>query len=146
MTAERGFTLVEILVATSILAVGFVAVATAFRYATASAESGRGETIATFLAEQRIESLKSATLADWTSPLLDAGVTREPYGSISNAPGYRRDTAIDDYGGDDCAAAAPAVVTCKRVRVTVYYRPVTAAGGLHQERRVDLLTVLVARA
>lgn len=145
MKAGSGFSLVEILVAISVLAIGFVAVATGFQYATGSVETGRGETVATFLAEQRIESLKSLALADWTSPLLAAGVTREAYGSIPNAPGYRRDTAIDDYGGDDCTAAGPAAVTCKRVRVTVRYRPVAGTGGTQGERRVDLLTVLVAR-
>lgn len=145
MRAGSGFSLVEILVATSVLAIGLVAVLTGFQYATGSVETGRGETIATFLAEERIESLKSLALADWTSPLLAAGVTREAYGSIPNAPGHRRDTAIDDYGGDDCTDAAPAAVTCKRVRVTVQYRPVAGAGGTQGERRVELLTVLVAR-
>ena len=145
MRAASGFSLVEILVATSVLAIGFVAVATGFQYATVSVETGRGETAATFLAEQRLESLRSLALADWTSPLLAAGVTREAYGSIPNAPGYRRDTAIDNYGGDDCTDAASTAVTCKRVRVTVHYRSVAGAGGIQGERRVDLLTVLVVR-
>lgn len=143
MNLARGFSLVEILVATSVLAIGLVAVATSLQYATVSVEVGRAETGATFLAEQRIESLKSQALADWTSPNLVAGVTAEPYGAIAGAPSYRRDTAIADFGGGDCADAAPTTITCKRVRVTVYYRP--AAGGGGQERRVDLITVLVSR-
>ncbi len=146
MTAARGFSLVEILVATSVLAVGLVAVATGLQYATGSVDLGRRETGATFLAEQRMESLKSAALADWASPALAAGTTSEPYGAILSAPDYRRDTAIADLGGDACMDLAPVATTCKRVRVTVYYRFVAGTGGPNQERRVDLLTVLVARS
>jgi prepilin-type N-terminal cleavage/methylation domain-containing protein len=146
VTAARGFSLVEILVATFILAVGLVAVATGLQYATSSVDIGRRETVATFLAEQRMESLRSSALADWASPVLVAGISSEPYGAIPGAPGYRRDTAVSDLGGDDCTDPAPVATTCKRVRVTVYYRPVTGTGGVDQERRVDLLTVLVSRA
>ena len=138
-----GFSLVELLIATSVLAVGLLAVATGFQFATESVEAGRGHTVATFLAEQRIEAVKSLALLDWTDPRLAAGVTAEAYGAIPDAPGYRRDTQIADYGGNDCADAAPAVVACKRVRVTVRYRPL--ADGAGRERQVDLLTVLVAR-
>ena len=145
MSAARGFSLVEVLVAASVLAVGLVAVATGFQYAAGSVEAGRGETVATFLAEQRIESLKSQALADWTSPLLAAGLTAEAYGTIPKAPGFRRDTEIADYGGGHCADAAPAVVLCKRVRVTVSYRLVAGAGGVTAERPVELLTVLAFR-
>jgi hypothetical protein len=143
---DRGASLAEILVATCILSFGLVAVATGFQYATSSADVGRGETIAVFLAEQRIESLKSAALADWSSSLLAAGARPEPYGMLADAPRHRRQTVIDDYGGADCADAAPAMVTCKRVRVTVYYRSVAGGAGIDQERRVDLVTVLVARS
>jgi len=138
-----GFSLVELLIATSVLAVGLLAVATGFQFATESVEAGRGHTVATFLAEQRIEAVKSLALVDWTDLRLAAGVTTEAFGAIPDAPGYRRDTQIADYGGNDCADAAPAVVACKRVRVTVRYRPL--ADGAGRERQVDLLTVLVAR-
>ena len=143
MTGAAGFSLVELLIATSILAVGLVAVAAGFQFATESVEAGRGHTVATFLAEQRIEAVKSLALLDWTDPRLATGVTAEAYGAIPDAPGYRRDTQIADYGGNDCADAAPAVVACKRVRVTVRYR--LLADGAGREQQVDLLTVLVAR-
>ena len=145
-SGNQGTSLAEILVATCVLSLGLVAVATGLQYATSSADLGRGETIAAFLAERRIESLKSAALADWTSPLLAAGVTAEAYGMLTEAPRHRRETVIADYGGAGCADAAPALVTCKRVRVTVYYRPLAGAGGIDRERRVDLVTVLAARS
>jgi prepilin-type N-terminal cleavage/methylation domain-containing protein len=68
MSAERGFTLVEILVATAIIMVGLVAVATGFQFATSGVATGRGETIATFLAEQRIEQLKTVAMSNFHGP------------------------------------------------------------------------------
>ena len=145
MSDARGFSLVEILVATCVLSVGLVALATGLLYATNSVEAGRRETAATFLAEQRLELLKSLALTDWSSALLAAGATREGYGTLAGAPLYRRDTTISDWGGPGCADAAPAAVTCKRVRVAVSYRLVAGAGGVTAERHVELLTVLAFR-
>lgn len=146
MTAERGSSLIEILVAASVLAVGLVGVATGLQYATSSADLGRRETVATFLAERQLESLRGAALADWASPSLSAGTRFEPYGAIPGAPRYRRETSIVDLGGEDCTDPGRVPPTCKRVRVTVAYRPVTGTGGIGGERRVDVLTVLVTRA
>jgi prepilin-type N-terminal cleavage/methylation domain-containing protein len=144
VTGARGFTLVEILVATLILSVGIVAVASGLHYAMGGVEVGRGETAAVFLAEQRLETLKSAALEEWSSALLQAGTAVEAYGTIVNAARYRRETVVADHAGRDCATGAPATLACKRVRVTVSYRPVSGGGGPH-ERRVDLVTVLVPR-
>ena len=80
---DRGFTLGEVLVATFVLAIGLVGIATGFQYATSGVELGRGETTAAFLAEQRLEWLKSRALTNWTSATLEAGVTTEGYGSIA---------------------------------------------------------------
>ena len=57
--AQAGFTLVEMLAATAIVAIGLVAVAMAFQYAISGIEAGRGETMATFLVEAKLEELKS---------------------------------------------------------------------------------------
>jgi prepilin-type N-terminal cleavage/methylation domain-containing protein len=137
---ERGFTLGEVLVATFVLAIGLVGIATGFQYATSGIELGRGETTAAFLAEQRLEWLKSLALTSWTSTALEAGTTTEGYGSIVDAALYRRVTTISDSPGGPCAAS------CKLVRVTVFYRPVTGRGQLDQERRLDVVTMLVARS
>ena len=69
----RGFTLAEVLVATFVLSIGLLAVATGFQYATSGVETGRGETQATFLAEQRLEQLKNLALTNWGSATLAEG-------------------------------------------------------------------------
>jgi prepilin-type N-terminal cleavage/methylation domain-containing protein len=137
--AQRGFTLVEVLVATFVLSIGLVAVATGFQYATSGVESGRGETTATFLAEQRLEGLRAVAVTNFSDATLNAGTTTEAYGTIASAAAYRRVTTIADNPGGVCTA------NCKRVQVTVFYRPVTSRGQLDEERRVDLITIFVAR-
>jgi prepilin-type N-terminal cleavage/methylation domain-containing protein len=138
-SGERGFTLTEVLVAAFVLAVGLTAVVTGLQYARSGLEAARGETMAAFLAEQRLEHLKATSLVSWSAMDLHAGTTVEDYGSIAGASAYRRETTIaDDPGG-------PCVEGCKLARVTVSYRPVTARGQLDQERRLDLVTMLVSR-
>jgi Tfp pilus assembly protein PilV len=137
---ERGFSLGEVLVATLVLAIGLVGIATGLQYATSGVEIGKGETTAAFLAEQRLEWLKALALANWASSTLKPGTTMEGYGSIADASFYRRVTTITDSPGGTCAA------NCKLVQVTVFYRPVTERGQLDQERRLDVSTMLVTRS
>lgn len=140
MRGARGHSLAEVLVASCVLSVGLAAVAAALQYAAGAVDAGRAETAAVLLAEDRLELLRSAALADWSHALLVPGTTREEYGAIDGAPAFRRETTVSDRGGPGCADAAPTSVTCKTARVAVAYRP--ASGG---ERRVELATVLAPR-
>lgn len=140
MRDARGHSLAEVLVAACVLSVGLAAVATALQYAAGAVDEGRAETAAVLLAEDRLELLRSAALADWSHGLLAPGITREAYGAIAGAPGFRRETTVSDRGGPGCGDPAPTSVTCKTARVAVSYRP--ASGG---ERRVELATVLAPR-
>ena len=140
MRREGGFTLAEVLVATFIIAIGLSAVATGFQYATSGVATGKGETTAVFLTEQRLEQLKALALTDWTNAALNAGTTTEAYGTIANAAAYRRVTTITNSPGGTCTA------NCKQVQVSVFYKPVTGRGQLDQERRVDVITMLVSRS
>ena len=143
---EAGFTLAEMLVATTIVAIGFVAVAAAFQYALSGIEAGRGETTATFLAEHKLEELKAIALVDWTHSALSAATTIEycpPTGghctATATAGSYRRATTVTDDAGQTCTTS------CKVVHVSVFYRPVTGLGQLDQERRIDLFTIFASR-
>ena len=144
--AEAGFTLAEMLAATAIVAVGLLAVALALQYALSGIEVGRGETAATFLAEDKLEALKSTALIAWDHPSLAAATTTEfclPTGddcSPMPRPGsYRRSTTVTPGLGGTCAA------DCKIVRVTVFYNAVTGEGQMNQERRLDVVTLFAAR-
>lgn len=153
---ERGFTLAEVLVATVVIMVGLVAVATGFQFATSGVATGRSETAAAFLAEQRLETLKATAISDFDG--LVAGTTTEfcqtsdigatgsncQTSAITGTAAYERTTTItDNPGGFGCSGTPPEI--CKRIRVSVTYRPVTAAGDLSQERMVDLFALVAPR-
>lgn len=168
-TNERGFTLAEVLVATFIIVVGLVALASGFQFATSGVATGRGETIASFLAEQRLEQLKAIAMTNyygppagpaWTAPLTLAGGTTTTefcqttnIGStgtncqttaITGVASYTRTTRItDNPGGTGCTGVAPLV--CKRIWVNVTYRPVTTRGDVSQTRSVDVYAVVAPR-
>lgn len=154
----RGFTLAEVLVATAILTIGLVAVATGFQYATSGVATGRGETAAVFLAEQRLEQLKAQAMTNFAA--LAAGAPTTEYclsgnigGGSTNCqatpvagPSYTRTTTITDIvDGSAGCPAPPLPVGCKEVRVQISYRPVTSSGDLSQQRTVDVFTVLAPR-
>lgn len=139
MRNERGSSLAEVMVATLVLSVGVVAVVAGLQFATGGVEHGRGETTATLLAEARLEELKALALADWNHATLSAGTTTEGFGAMAEAPQHRRVTVIVQSPGGLCGER------CRLIRVTVFYRPVTAQGQLNEERRVDVATLLVSR-
>jgi prepilin-type N-terminal cleavage/methylation domain-containing protein len=143
---DPGFTLVEVLVAMFVITTGLVAVAIGLQYATTGVDTGRRETTATFLAEEKVEQLKAVALVDWTNAALDPGPTTEycpPAGSGCTGTAatgfYRRVTTITSNPGGTCTE------TCKLVMVTVFYRPISARGALDEERRVDLFFMLASR-
>ena len=135
---QAGFTLAEILVACAIISMGLVAVATGFGFGVDGVEAGRQQSMAVFLAEQRIEQAKELAmrqtgLVQLTSTNLPA---TEAYGSISGASSYRRTTTITN---------TPGGVVGARVDVSVFYRPVTGRGVLATERSVALSIFLASR-
>jgi type II secretory pathway pseudopilin PulG len=58
-SSEHGFSIVEVLVATLIMATGVLAMAQMFGIATQSNNAGRANTYATLLAEQKLEQLRA---------------------------------------------------------------------------------------
>ena len=143
---REGFTLAEILVATAIIAVGLVGLAVGLQHGLSGIEIGRGETLAIFLLEDRIEQLRSLALVDWTNLALQPGTTTEycrpSSGDCSATPtptSFRRTTTVT--AGTETACTAQ----CKIVSVAVFYRPITVMGQLDQERRVDVSALFVSR-
>ncbi len=147
------------LVATAILTIGLVAIATGFQYATSGVATGGGETAAVFLAEQRIEQLKAEAMTNFAAAALAAGAVTEfclsgqPGGTACGAtavagPSYTRLTTVTDVAAGGAGAPCPGPplpLSCKQVHVRVTYQPVTGSGDLSQRRSVDLFTVLAPR-
>jgi len=164
IASERGFTLAEVLVAVLIIMVGLVAVASGFQYANNGVATGRGETMAVFLAEQRIEQLKMIAINNydgpWTAPLtLQTGSTTTEYcqstnigattsncqtTSFTGTTTYTRVTTVTDNPGGTGCTGAPLI--CKRIKVSVTYRPVTSSGDVSQTRTVDVYAVVAPRS
>lgn len=137
---EAGFTLAEILIAVAVISLGLVGVAAGFLYAVGGLEAGRQQTAAVFLAEQRMEQLKSGALNNFLN-VTTANYPNEAYGAISNngnpMPNYRRTVTIID--------APAALADTKLVEVIVFYRPVVGFGVLATERQVTLTALLTDR-
>lgn len=138
--------MVELLTAMTVIVVGLLATVAAFQYGLSGIETGRGESAATFLVEHRLEELKALALLDWANSALQAGTLTEycqppdpDCSAMPSPPSLRRTTTIID-GVGTCTTRCKKVVT-----VSVFYRAVSAAGQLDQERRVDASTMFVSR-
>jgi prepilin-type N-terminal cleavage/methylation domain-containing protein len=130
-SADSGFTLVEALVATAILTVGVTAAAAGFQQALHAVETGREQTTALFLAEQRLEQVKAGALRDFDG----ITTTNYPEDPVAGFPRFRRVVEITP----NPAGIADTV----RVEVVVTYRPL--GGPSPGPRAVTLVTVLSRR-
>src|SRR2546426_12548316 len=65
---DKGFTLAEVLVATAFIAITAGAIGVGFMQGTGSVETGRQQTTAVYLAEQRLEQLKAWSLNSTGGP------------------------------------------------------------------------------
>jgi prepilin-type N-terminal cleavage/methylation domain-containing protein len=131
-SAHPGFTLVEALVATAIVTVGLTAVAAGFQQALHAAETGREQTTALFLAEQRLEQVKARALQDFD------GVTTANFPGEDPVAGFARFRRVVEI------TPGPAgIADTVRVDVTVIYRPL--GGPSPGPRAVTLITVLSRR-
>jgi len=140
MHDQRGFTLAEVLLAVAIIAIGLVAVTTGFGIATTGVETGRQQTVAVLLAEQRVEHLRSRIVADFADPAVASGTTQEAYDTIPNGASFRRQTVIGDLDAD-----LDGVADMKRLTVDVFYRLITERGTLQAERQVRLVNIVSRR-
>ena len=140
MSNQRGMTLVELLVAVFIITTGLVAIGAGFQIATSGVAAGQQQTTATFLAEQRLESIKSYGVStNGTQGFANITSTNFPateaYGTITNYTTYRRTTTI----------TSPTATT-KRITVSVFWRPVAVSSTTNPERSVTVSVMLTSRS
>ena len=144
---ESGFTLTEILIAVAIIMIGLVAVMQSLPISTQGMDVGRRNSTGLFLAEQKIEQIKSWSLSA-TAPqgfaTLAAGGT-----CFTDANGPCKNDAVNtiagypEYSRTVTVAAGPTATTWL-VRVQVSYPQLTARGvatGTH----VDVATLIAQR-
>jgi Tfp pilus assembly protein PilV len=137
---DAGFTVAEILVAMSVLTVALTGLLTAMTFGIAEVDAARLSTAALFLAEQRLEHVRSfaasANAGQGWANTVNGSFAAEAYGSIAGYPSHRRAVNIVDNPGG--------AANTKQVEVTVFYRPVTSTGQ-GPETAMALSTLLVNR-
>lgn len=162
---RRGATLVEILAAVAVISLGLVAFAAAIPLSSYAIHEGNQLSTATFLANQRLEQVRSAM---WTAPncglgtaaVDDLGVspsTSSPPASGGRitfsdehavAPPYtqyqRTVRIVDARSSADCDGVVAAEL--RQVTVSVSYAPLTGVGQAPTGRRKSaVLTSYVAK-
>ncbi len=147
---EEGFTLIEILIACAIIGIGLVPVSWALTMGIQGVETGRQQSTAVFLAQQRMDQVKAAALVASEPPLLNVNAGAFPAEASISGPGitgalrFRRTVTISPpYIGP--AGGLPTGLQGIRVDVDVFYQPITARGVLTTERSVRLSTFLTSR-
>ena len=136
---ESGFTLVEILVAMAILMIGLLAVMQWFPLGTAGVDTGRRQSTAVFLGEQRIEQIKAWSLSTGAgqgfATVVQGGACcgNDAFGAIPGYPEYSRTVTISP-------GPTP---TNLLVRVVVEHgqRRLTATTS---DRQVDIATLIAS--
>lgn len=103
--SQRGFTLVEIMVAVVILSIGFLAIASMQISAVNTTSSANSTTESTNLAQIKLEELMALQYTrSFTDPNLicDAAITGaiEPHTDTDGVPGYSAEDTFTDWNGD----------------------------------------------
>ena len=109
-------------------------------------ETGRQQSTAIFLAQQRMDQVKAAALIATEPPLANvtaAAFPAEAYGTITGAAEVSPDRHPYPYVGP--AGGLPTGLQGIRVDVDVFYQPITARGVLTTERSVRLSNFLTSR-
>lgn len=140
LASQAGFSLAEVIAAAAVLSIAVVALLSTMTAGFASVDLGRLQSTAVFLAEQKLEDARSfamsAAAGQGFANLTDASFPAEPYGSIANAPFYRRTVAITNQ--------PDGVANTKLVEVTVFYKPQNTT-GFSGETAVVVSTLVAQR-
>lgn len=154
---QSGMSLADVLMAVFLISVGLVALLSALPIGVSGMETGRQQSTALFLAQEKIERIKAWSLSNATAPAQQGFGTivalgpcfavgvgpcaTENYGAVPGYPTYRRVVTATP----DPATPAPPGHTRTLVTVQVFYQPVVAQGVSTTERQVTVSTVLALR-
>jgi prepilin-type N-terminal cleavage/methylation domain-containing protein len=145
---DRGFTLIEIVIACAIIGIGLVPVAYGLMMGIQNVETGRQQSTAIFLAQQRMDQVRAAALIATEPPLANVTAAAFPAeATFLDFPGFRRTVTLTTYLGP--AGGLPAGLTGIRVDVDVFYtqnNQMTARpSGTNPERSVRLSNLVASR-
>lgn len=140
MGNERGASLVEVLVSASLLVITVAAVFSSLAYGVNGVESSRESSTAVFLAEQRLEQVRSFEVSTASTQGFDNLATSsfpaEAYSALSGYANYRRTVSVTPSAGGNA--------DLKLVQVTVAYKP-TSTRGFGAETSTTLTTLVSRR-
>lgn len=131
---NRGLTLIEVLIAVFVLAVGIVAVLIMFPSGIKAEKSAQIVSVAVGLAQAKIEEMVSLPYSDISS-------LTEDYGAIPEFDFFRRTTEVFCYdpNGDDLPPDCPES-GMKKVEVSVFWE-----SGFGVEKSIKLSTLISKR-
>jgi prepilin-type N-terminal cleavage/methylation domain-containing protein len=112
----KGFTLIEMLIAVFVLAIGIVAVIGAFPLGTYLQKSGQLNTVAIQLAQAKMEEISSNSYDD-----ILVGITEEDYGSISSFLSFKRNTEISFFDPDNPEVPPAGDLGIKKIEISVFW-------------------------
>ena len=131
-----GFTLIELLIAIFVLATGVVTVMQAFPLGTYIQKSAQLNTIASELAQSKMEEILPLSYDD-----ILLGVAEEPYGFSSSTPSFERKTEITYFDPNDPGVPPAGDLGIKKIVITVFWHsPI----GIN-ERNVKIANFIVQR-
>ncbi len=141
---ESGLSLIEILVAVALILIGLVAVMQGFPLGTQGMETGRRQSTAIFLADQRLEQINAFALSPLGTqgfaniPICNpctgaAPFNQENFNSIPGYPEYSRTVIVQN---------GPTAATTRSVQVQVSYRRVTSTGVFTGGTQANITTLI----
>lgn len=111
----KAFTLIELMIAVSILAVGIVAVLAMFPLGTQIVISSKMTTVASYLGEAKIEEIISTSYGEITSEAKQA--LDSPFSA------YSRETQVTCFDPNDSLSPNCPDTGIKKIKVIVFWRP-----------------------
>ncbi len=135
----KGFTLIEAIIAVSVLTIGIVGVLAMFPMGTQVAKSAQMASIAAHLGQEKIEEI---TPVPYAAILI--ATTAEGYGRIPGFSAHRRVTKVScfDPNGPVLTPNCPEEIGVKKIEVTVFWR--SPLGGV-REKSINVVSLIAKR-
>jgi Tfp pilus assembly protein PilV len=143
---ESGFTLAEILVAMAIIMVGLLAVMQAFPLATQAMDTGRRQSTAAFLAQQKIEEIRAWSLAPSPRGFANMPICSPCTGAAPfNVDGFNTIPGYADYSRTVIVQNGPSAATTRLIQILLSYRRVSSTGVTTAATQVRVESLIAQR-